>query len=327
MTAVLPEGRWQAFKVALAPRLREWKYSVYRLKQSPLAVIGLAIVALYMLLALLAPILAPPEAGQRDNYHIALDFANELRPPSLEHPFGTGVIGIDLFYGVVWGARVSIVMGLGVVLVGASVGTILGGLAGYFGGKLDEAIMRLTDIFLAMPLLILAMGVSVAIPNRIAIDFLDFFFPIDSARTFGPLFKIALALAITWWPSYTRLVRGQVLSIRENQYVEAARSVGASDWRIIQRHVLPNAMSPVMVQATLDIGTVILVSAALSYIGFGPSGSDFAEWGTLVSNGQQFLQRAWWPVTIPGVAILGFALAFNLLGDGLRDLMDPRLRK
>ena len=295
------------FRESMAPRLREWKYGVYRLRQSALAIIGLALVVAYAIVALLAPVIAPMQEFQTDPYEMQLDFGNDLQAPSTDHPFGTGVSGIDLFYGVVWGTRISIIMGLSVTLVGAIIGTILGGVAGYFGGKVDEAIMRLTDIFLAMPLLILAMGVAVALGRG--------------------LFNIGLALAIVWWPSYTRLVRGQVLSIRENQYVEAARSVGASDWRIITRHILPNAMSPIMVQATLDIGSVILISAALSFIGFGPSGSNFAEWGNLVSQGQQFLLRAWWPVTIPGLAIFGFALGFNLLGDGLRDLLDPRLRK
>ncbi|HET6398487.1 MAG TPA: ABC transporter permease [Candidatus Thermoplasmatota archaeon] len=306
MTAA-PASRAAAFREAMAPRLREWKYGIHRLRQSALAMIGLALVVVYALVALLAPVIAPPQEFQTDPYEMPLDFRNDLKPPSPDHPFGTGVSGIDLFYGVVWGTRISIVMGLGVTIVGAVIGTILGGIAGYFGGKVDEAIMRLTDIFLAMPLLILAMGVAVALGRG--------------------LFNIGLALAIVWWPSYTRLVRGQVLSIRENQYVEAARAVGASDWRIITRHILPNTMSPIMVQATLDIGSVILISAALSFIGFGPSGSNFAEWGNLVSQGQQFLLRAWWPVTIPGLAIFGFALGFNLLGDGLRDLLDPRLRK
>lgn len=300
-------SRWDEFKASMAPRAREWRYGIYRLRQSLLAIVGLVLVAVYLLMALLAPVIAPPEEGQRDEYRMRLDFQNELAPPSAAHPFGTGPLGVDIFYGVLWGSRISIVMGLTVVIVGAIVGTILGGLAGYYGGRIDELVMRVTDIFLAMPLLILAMGVSVALG--------------------GGLFNIGLALTITWWPTYTRLVRGQVLSIRENQYVEAARAVGASDWRIIRKHILPNALSPILVQGTLDIGTVILVSAALSYIGFGPGGSDFAEWGTLVSNGQAFMQRAWWPVTIPGVAILGFALGFNLLGDGLRDLLDPRLRR
>jgi peptide/nickel transport system permease protein len=306
MTAPGTTTRASSLRQALAPRLREWKYGVYRLRQSALAMIGLALVVVYVLVALLAPVIAPPYDAA-DPYEMRLDFRNVLQPPSGDAPFGTGQGGINLLYGVVWGTRISIVMGLGVTLVGAVIGTILGGVAGYFGGKVDEVIMRLTDVFLAMPLLILAMGVAVALGRG--------------------LFNIGIALAIVWWPSYTRLVRGQVLSIRENQYVEAARAVGASDWRIITRHILPNTMSPIMVQVTLDIGSVILISAALSFIGFGPAASNFAEWGTLVSQGQQFLLRAWWPVTIPGLAIFGFALGFNLLGDGLRDLLDPRLRK
>lgn len=320
-------GRIDALRLRWAPRLREWKFGIYRLRKSLLAMVGLSLVTLYLLVALFAPLIAPPEPGQTDRYNMPFHFSDEELPPSLEHPFGTGQIGVDLFYGVVWGARISIVMGVGVVAVGAIIGVTLGGIAGYFGGKIDEVIMRITDIFLAMPLLILAMGVSVAIPNEVMVNFLTRFVDREAAKTAGPLFKIALALAITWWPSYTRLMRGQVLSLRENQYVEAARAVGASDFRIIRKHILPNAMSPITVQATLDIGTVILVSAALSYIGFGPGGSGFAEWGNLVSKGQEIMVRSWWAVTIPGLAILGFSLGFNLLGDGLRDLMDPRLRK
>jgi peptide/nickel transport system permease protein len=308
----IPQGTWSSFKDIMRPRLREWKYGIYRLRQSVLAMIGLALVAVYLLVAIFAPVIAP--AAGKNAYLEKQDFAacpgvptSPICPPSAAHPFGTGYIGVDLLYGVVWGARISMVMGLGVVAFGVVVGTILGGLAGYFGGRLDELIMRITDIFLAMPLLILAMGVTVALGRG--------------------LFNIGLALAVTWWPTYTRIVRGQVLSIRENQYVEAARAVGASDWRIITRHILPNTVSPIMVQATLDIGTVILISAALAFIGFGEGASNFAEWGNLVSQGQSFMLQAWWGVTIPGIAILGFALGFNLLGDGLRDLLDPRLRK
>jgi peptide/nickel transport system permease protein len=298
---------WSTFRLSVQPRLREWRYGFHRLRQSKLALLGLALVVLYAAVALLAPFIAPTPENQADPYKMRVDFRNDLKPPGTGGKlFGTGQSGIDLFYGVVWGSRISIVMGLSVTLAGAIIGTILGGMAGYFGGRVDEAIMRLTDVFLAMPILILAMAVTTAL---------------------GPgLFNIGLALVIVWWPSYTRLVRGTVLSIRESQYVEAARAVGASDWRIITRHVLPNSLSPILVQATLDIGSVVLLSAALSFIGFGPGGSNFAEWGTMVSQGQQYMQRAWWPVTVPGLAIFGFVFAFNLLGDGLRDLLDPRLR-
>lgn len=301
---------WSSFRQVMEPRLRQYKYGVHRLRQSKLAIIGLALVAVYVLVALAAPVIAPPEEGARnadEPYKMKISFRNELKPPSEEHWFGTGKLGVDLFYGVVWGARISVIMGLAITAAGAVIGTILGGMAGYFGGKIDELIMRTTDIFLAMPILILAMAVTTALGSG--------------------LFNIGLALIVVWWPSYTRLVRGVVLSIRENQYVEAARAVGASDWRIITRHILPNSMSPIMVQATLDIGTVVLLSAALSFIGFGPGGTNFAEWGNLVSQGQEYMQSAWWPVTIPGIAIFGFVLGFNLLGDGLRDLLDPRLRQ
>ncbi len=301
-------GLAAAFRDKLGPRLRASKYGLYRLRQSTLAMIGLGLVLAYVLVALFAPLLAPPKANQVDDYKIPIDFANELKPPGTAGlPFGTGPLGIDLYYGVVWGARISVVMGLAITAMGALIGTLLGGAAGYFGGRFDELIMRVTDVFLAMPVLILAMAVTTAL---------------------GPgLFNIGLALTLVWWPSYTRLVRGTVLSIREQPYVEAARAVGASDLRIIVRHILPNSLSPILVQATLDIGSVVLLSASLSYIGFGPSGSGFAEWGNLVSQGQAYMLRAWWPVTIPGLAIFGFVLGFNLLGDGLRDLLDPRLRE
>src|SRR5438067_1490604 len=279
--ATMPATGWARVREAMRPRLREWKYGVYRLRQSLLAMVGLGLVILYLLIAIFAPLLAPTPTDQQKRYEMNAHFAacpdlptNPLCPPGPSHPFGTTQIGSDIFYGVVWGSRISMVMGLAVVGFGVVVGTILGGLAGYFGGVWDEIIMRVTDVFLAMPLLILAMGVTVALGRG--------------------LFNIGLALAFTWWPTYTRLVRGQVLSIRENQYVEAARAVGASDWRIITRHILPNTVSPIMVQATLDIGTVILISAALSFIGFGAGGASFAEWGNLVSQGQQYMQRAWW---------------------------------
>lgn len=307
-TPVLDLTRWGRFRLAMGPRVREWRYGIARLRESKLAMIGLFLVIFYLLVAVSAPWIAPPERNQSDPYKLRLHFRDELVPPGTgDYKFGTGQSGIDLYRGTVWGTRISIVMGLSITLAGALIGTILGGVAGYFGKWVDEAIMRITDIFLAMPVLVLAMAVTTALGSG--------------------LFNIGLALTIVWWPSYTRLVRGVVLSIRENQYVEAARSVGASDWRIITRHILPNSLSPIMVQMTLDVGTVILLSAALSFIGFGAGGSNFAEWGNLVSQGQPYMQRAWWPVTIPGLAIFGFALGFNLLGDGLRDLLDPRLRK
>lgn len=307
MTEGISHRRWgERVVVVVGPRLRALRYGLYHVRQSRLAVLGLLLVLLYLVVALAAPWIAPLQEGQRDPYDVPLDFSEQKLPPSAAHPFGTGESGVDIFQGVVWGSRISMVMGLAVTAFGAVVGTLLGGLAGYFGGRFDELVMRITDVFLAMPLLVVAMGVAVAL---------------------GPgLTNIGLALALVWWPSYTRLVRGQVLSLREQPFVEAARATGAGHGRIVVRHVIPNALSPVLVQATLDIGTVILVSSALSFIGFGPGGPGFAEWGNLVSRGQSFMLEGWWGVTFPGLAIFGFALGFNLFGDGLRDLLDPRMR-
>jgi peptide/nickel transport system permease protein len=195
-----------------------------------------------------------------------------------------------------------------VVGIGVAVGLALGSLAGYKGGWVDEALLRVTDVFLALPLLILAMAVAIALERS--------------------LWSITLALLATWWPPYVRLVRGQALLLREQQFVEAAKASGAGDLHILRRHILPNCLSPVMVQLTLDIGVVVLTAAALAFIGFSGTNTFTAEWGSLVSIGQRYVAGGqWWTVTFPGLAIFGFALGFNLLGDGLRDILDPRLRR
>ncbi|MCA1814079.1 MAG: ABC transporter permease [Halobacteriales archaeon] len=293
---------------ALQPRMREWRYSWYLLKRSKLAMVGLGIVLFYVLLAILAPVIAPAPSGARDPYEMQPDFANELLPPGGAHPLGTSTGGIDLFYGIVWGARISMAMGLSVVAVGVVVGLVLGVVAGYYGGWIDELLLRITDVFLALPLLILAMAVAIALE-----------------RSLG---SITLALIATWWPPYVRLVRGQALLVREQQFVEAARASGASDAHIMWRHILPNSFAPVVVQLTLDIGVVVLVAASLAFLGFSGTNTFTTEWGSLVSIGQRYVAGGqWWTVTFPGLAIFGFVLGFNLLGDGLRDILDPRLRK
>ncbi|MHA2144915.1 MAG: ABC transporter permease, partial [Candidatus Thorarchaeota archaeon] len=188
-----------------------------------------------------------------------------------------------------------------------SIGAVIGAASGYFGGKLDELVMRITDIFFAFPGLVLAMAIVMAL----------------GVRSLG---TISIALMITWWPTYARLVRGQVLSEREKLYIEAARSSGASDTRILFSHILPNTIQPVIVQATMDIGSVLLVAAGLAFIGFGPP-IGTAEWGMMIARGQEFILSAPWMTLYPGLAILVTALAFNLVGDGIRDIMDPKLRR
>jgi peptide/nickel transport system permease protein len=223
------------------------------------------------------------------------------------HMWGVDDTGGDVYSRIVWAAQVDLRISITIVLVALVTGAIIGAVAGYYGGKIDELMMRVTDIFFAFPGLILAMAIVMALGER-------------------NLDNISLALMITWWPVYARLVRGQVLSEREKLYVEAARSVGASDSRILFTHILPNTFQPLIVQATMDTGGVLLTAAGLSFIGFGPP-AGVAEWGLMISNGQYYLTVAPWMSLFPGLAILVTALAFNLVGDGIRDILDPKLRR
>jgi len=228
-----------------------------------------------------------------------------LQPPSLVHPFGTDQLGRDVLSRVIAGYRISAVMGVEIVALGGASGTFLGLIAGYLGGRIDEAIMRVTDMFLAFPSLVLAMAISAALGPSLEHTF--------------------IAVSVVWWPSYTRLLRGSVLSAKENEYVEAARAVGESEWRIIFLEIFPNVSSSVIVQATLDLGKAILTAASLSFIGFGAQ-PPIPEWGAMVSSGRDFISRQWWVATFPGLAILLTVIGFNLFGDGLRDALDPRMR-
>jgi len=223
------------------------------------------------------------------------------------HYWGTDESGGDMFSRIIWAAGVDLRVSLSVVFVALASGAVIGAASGYFGGALDEIVMRITDIFFAFPGLILAMAIVMALGTR-------------------NLDNIAYALMITWWPTYARLVRGQVLSEREKLYVEAARSVGASDTRILVSHIIPNTVQPLIVQATMDTGGVLLTAAGLSFIGFG-SAAGTAEWGLMISTGQYYLLNYPWMAMIPGLAILFAALAFNLVGDGIRDIMDPKIRR
>lgn len=309
-----PASGFDAFRLRHGSRIANVKRMAYLFRQSPLALIGLAIILFVFAIALFTPLLAieNPALDFRGNENWRINFPNRLLAPGdvdeegVRHPFGTTESGNDLLSMVMYGTRTSLRIGFAVVLAALAIGVVLGAVAGYFGGIVDEVIMRVTDVFLSIPSLVLAMAVVAALGQG--------------------LDNVMYALVVTWWPAYTRLIRGSVLSVRENQYVEAARSVGASHARIIAKHVLPNAWSPVMVQATLDIGATILVAAALSFIGLGaPPGT--AEWGLLVSKGRNFFPISWWYVVFPGLAILVTTLGFNLLGDGLRDMLDPKLRR
>ena len=271
------------------------------LGSSPLITVGGAVAVLIVLVAVFAPLLAPypADAGSATNPVAA------LQAPSLHHLFGTDQVGRDVFSRVLYGARVSPLVALLVLVIACVVGIPLGVVAGYFGSVADETIMRITDIFLAFPSLLLSLAFAAVLPPSLT--------------------SLTIAIAITWWPWYTRLIRGQAASVAGRPYVESCRALGIPTWRILLRHVLPNSVTPLIVQVSLDFGGVILTASALSFLGLGAQ-DPTPDWGLMVAEGQNYFTTQWWLVTYPGLAILITALAFNLLGDGLRDVLDPRWR-
>ena len=294
--------------------MTEIRYFFYQLRKNPLSILGISIIMVFLVVALLAPVIAPPPEGHSETYQIPRSgFSATPQPPSEDHPFGTTEGQYDIFYGVIWGTRTAFQVGLLVVGATLLLGIFLGSIAGYFGGIIDEVIMRITDIFLAFPPLILAMAITVALGPSIT--------------------SVMFALIIVSWPSYTRLIRGDILSVREEDYVEATRGVGSSHARIIIRHILPNAIFPSLIMASLDIGAVVLSAAALSFLGLGaPEG--YADWGQMIQFARNWIVGPpgnplayWYTVTIPGLFILFFVLGWNLIGDAFRDILDPRMGK
>jgi len=266
------------------------------MRRNKLMTVGAAVALMISVLGLLAPLLAPyaPDAALP---------TQTLLPPSTAHWFGTDQLGRDVLSRILYGARVSPMIALLVLFLACVVGVPLGIAAGYFRGAIDDVIMRITDVFLAFPALLLALAIAAVLPPSIG--------------------SVTFAVAITWWPWYTRLIRGQAASVSGRPYVEGARAAGVSHTRILFRHVLPNSLTPLIVQVSLDVSAVILTVSALSFLGLGAQ-DPTPDWGLMVSQGQQYFQTQWWLVTFPGIAILLTAVAFNLLGDGLRDVLDPR---
>lgn len=274
----------------------DWRRGLSRIWSSPVTVTGLVMLAIVILCVGLLPLLLATDPN-------AIDLRARLAAPSWVHPFGTDEVGRDIFTRVMHGGQVSIGVALFVVAVSASIGTLVGGLSGLLGGKVDTVIMRAMDIVLAVPSLVLTMALAAAL---------------------GPsLVNAVIAIALVRIPTYVRLSRGQTLVVREAGYVMAARVFGARPSQILRLHVVPNILSPIVVQATLDIGAVILMVAGLSFIGLGAQ-PPAAEWGAMVSAGRSFILDQWWYSAFPGMAILFTSIAFNLLGDGIRDLTDPR---
>lgn len=269
------------------------------IRRDPLALASLIVITLYLLMAIFAPWVAPyPAQGEGRTSADTVMMA-----PSPAHWLGTDQLGRDVFSRIIFGSRPAFVVPLLVVGLAVLIGAPLGAIAGFKGGWFDEAIMRVTDLFLAFPSLLLAMAITAALGRGLE--------------------NAALALVISWWPWYARLVRGAALSLRERYFVEAAQSMGVRETTIIARHILPNCLSPIMVQATVDLGTVILAMGGLAFIGLGTQ-PPAADWGLMISEGRTSILESWWIAIFPMLAMLILVLAFNLLGDTLRDIFDPR---
>jgi peptide/nickel transport system permease protein len=270
--------------------------------RKPPTAIGALVIVLLLAMAVFAPLLMAP--NEPDPYQLPRDWANVDAPPGTAgHLLGTTNEGGDVLYGVIWGARLSVRLSLVVVAISVAVGLTMGSMAAVLGGKVDELLMRIVDVFLSVPELI---------------------FPLAIAAVLGPSFtNIIVALAAVLWAKYARIIRSQIIRVRESSYVEAATAIGDSRMRIYLKDILPNSITPVVVQSTLEMGHVVLLGATLSFIGLAQAG--LAEWGVLVSQGQRGIAAGrWWTSTFPGVMIFLWALAFNLVGDGLRDALDPR---
>ena len=382
--------RLQEFRKELGPWAKEARFTLHRIRRSPLSIVGVAIIIGFAIIAVLAPVIAPPVG--RDPFMVWTDgFEPDPRPPGsavkyiyaiqsgwTTHIFGTtgGEAGqVDIFYGCIWGSITAFRIGITVVVVTLILGLLVGVAAGYYGGVIDELMMRFTDIIFAFPGLVLAMALVLSMPTVISVDLfvwviliigfvafaivgsrllklsgslslllgivgaviiaaLDiwvFNSPQVLTQTYilNNLDKALFALTIVGWPGYARLIRSEVLRIKQEDFIEASRAIGCSDLRIIVRHILPNAMYPILISASLDIGGIVLLAAALSFLGIG-SPLGYADWGQMISFARSYVNVGmtyWWTFFIPGIFIFLFVLGWNLLGDAFRDILDPTLRR
>lgn len=277
--------------------LEELGRALHLLRKSPLAIVGIAIVSLYFIVLIFAPLIAPYGPEERV-------WKEPFQPPSKKHIFGTDDTGGDIFSRIIWGTRTTFRIIFAIETLTLLIGIILGCISGYYGGMVDDIIMRVTDAFFCIPGVILAMAMASFLGRSIEM--------------------MMLSLSLVSWPFYARFMRGQVLSVKGNQYVEAARSLGASDTRIISGHILPNAAGPLIVSVSLDVGGIALLAAGLSFLGF-LHDPGVAEWGRMIAEGQRYAFVHPWMFVYPGLALLLFSLGWNLFGDALRDVLDPRM--
>lgn len=299
MTVITKEGKLKEFIKRRKPIIEDWKHSLYLWKSTKLAMIGSVIIGILLFIVVFAPLIAPYDPFLNN-------MSERLQAPNWSHFFGTDQFGRDIFSRVIYGSRIEIWIIFLVSLISGGVGTLLGVVSGYFGGVVDEIIMRTTDMFLAFPSLVLAMAFAAAL---------------------GPsLTNTIIAISVVGWTVFARLARAEAMKVKKQPYIEAIRSVGAGNIRIMFLHVLPMCLSPVLVQLTLRMGTIILTAAGLGFLGLGVR-PPLPEWGSMVSDGRSYLVGQWWISTFPGIAIALIVLGFNFLGDGIRDIMDPRLRR
>ena len=290
LMADAPESGWQA---ACGRAYRGW----LAFARNPLGLIGLAIVVLLLLCAAFAPLIAAQDPT-------AQDLTIRLQPPTAMHWLGTDRMGRDTFSNLIYGSRVTLYIVVLVLVISAPIGLLVGSTAGYLGGRTDQVLMRITDIFFAFPRLVLALAFVASL---------------------GPgLNNAIIAIAITAWPAYARVARAETLAVRKSDFISAVRTQGASRWRIIFRHVMPLSLPSVVVRATLDMAGVILTAAGLGFLGLGAQ-PPTPEWGAMISVGRENILDQWWVPAVPGMAIFVVSLGFNLLGDGLRDVLDPKL--
>ena len=290
------------FIQSLKPRIKSLRESLYLIARNKLSLTALIILVLLIVGALLAPYIIPYPEDLADATHTQI----KLQAPSLKHLMGTDELGRDIFSRVVYGARVSLSAALAAVGLSLVIGIPLGAIAGSFGGWVDNLIMRITDVFLSFPPLLLAIAMVAVMGSSLS--------------------NAILAIALSWWPWYTRLIRGQAISVKERKFVQAAETIGTGRMKIIFKHIIPNCISPVIVQASMDIGGVILTVASLSFLGLGAQ-LPTPEWGLMISMGRRFFPDSWWYCIFPGLAIFVTVLCFNLLGDAIREILDPKTRK
>ncbi len=292
---------WDQWKEEHESLFRDIRLSLYLFSRSPLSVTGMILVGIFFFIALIGPITVPfPEDGTG-----SVHMSQKLMAPDSRFWFGTDEMGRDIFTRVILGTRISLQIGMIIVCVAMGIGVPLGITAGFVGGWVNEVIMRITDIFLSIPGLVLALAIIGAL---------------------GPgITNSMIALSLVWWPGYVRLVQGKTLSLKEEAYIEAAQSVGAGKARIIFLHILPNCTSPIIIKASMDMGMAILAAAGLGFVGVGAQ-PPAPEWGAMISVARNYLPNWWWYALFPGLAIFITVLGFNLLGDGLRDILDPQSR-